>query len=257
MAHKLEAVGQLAAGIAHEINTPIQYVADSISFLGEAITELQGYVAAYRGALSEGKLPDPIDAAADLAYLDEHAPAALARARAGLDRVATVVRAMKDFGQPAQHDKAWCDLNRALETTLTVATAAYRHVADIELELGELPVVACHVAELNQVFLHLIVNAAYAIGEARVAPARGTIWIKTWTEPSHVLISIADDGTGIPEAIQSRVFDPFFTTKPVGAGTGQGLAIARSIVVDRHAGTLTFETAVGRGSTFVVRLPRG
>ncbi|MEO7729512.1 MAG: ATP-binding protein, partial [Kofleriaceae bacterium] len=213
-------------------------------------------VQAYRQALADRALPDPIDADADLAYLEEHGPAAVERARAGLERVATLVRAMTEFGQPAQRDKAWTDLNRAIETTLTVTAAEYDRIADLELELGELPVIMCHPGELNQVFLHLIINAAHAIDEARTPPARGTIRIKTWSEPGAVLISVHDNGGGIPEAIQSRVFDPFFTTKAVGRGIGQGLAIARSIVVDRHGGTLTFETAVGRGSTFLVRLPR-
>jgi two-component system NtrC family sensor kinase len=256
MAHKLEAVGQLAAGLAHEINTPIQYVSDSVSFLGEAIAELQGYVQLYRKASSTGATPDPVGADADLAYLEEHAPAAVDRARRGLDRVATLVRAMKEFGQPAQTEKAGCDLNRAIQTTLLVTTAEYKNVADVELELGEIPVVAAHVAELNQVFLHLIVNAAHAIAAAGVAAARGVIKIKTWSAPESVFVSIADTGTGIPDAIQARVFDPFFTTKAVGHGAGQGLAISRSIVVDRHAGSLTFETTIGRGSTFLIRLPR-
>ena len=256
MAHKLEAIGQLAAGIAHEINTPIQYVSDSVAFLGEAFLELQGYVQAYRKAVVEGARTDPIDAGADLAYLEEHAPAALERARAGLDRVATLVRAMTEFGQPAGCDKAWTDLNRAIETTLTVTAAEYERVADVDLALGELPLVACHAAELNQVFLQLIVNAAHAIAASRTPPARGRIAIRTWSEPDAVIISVGDNGCGIPAAIQPRIFDPFFTTKPVGRGAGQGLAVARSIVVDRHGGTLTFETAPGRGSTFLVRLPR-
>ena len=255
MAHKLEAVGQLAAGIAHEINTPIQYVADSVSFLGEAFTELQGYVHGYRKVLADRGVPDPIDAEADLAYLGEHGPAAVERAHTGLERVASLVRAMKEFGQPGQRERTWADLNRAIEITLTVTSAEHNRVADLELALGELPQVSCHIGEISQVFLHLIVNAAHAIDDARTPPARGTITIKTWREPDAVLISIADTGVGIPEAIQGRIFDPFFTTKAVGRGSGQGLAIARSIVVDRHGGTLTFETAVGCGSTFLVRLP--
>ena len=255
MAHKLEAVGQLAAGIAHEINTPIQYVSDSVSFVGEAFTELQGYVQIYRKALAERSVADPVNADTDLAFLAEHAPAAVARARAGLERIAQLVRAMKEFGQPAQRDKTWGNINRAIETTLTVTTSEYNKVADVELTLGELPEVTCHIAELNQVFLHLVINAAHAIAEAHPGE-RGQITIKTWSEPDAVVISIADNGTGIADDIAPRVFDPFFTTKPVGRGTGQGLAIARSIVVDRHGGALTFETALGRGTTFLVRLPR-
>jgi two-component system, NtrC family, sensor kinase len=255
IAHKLEAVGQLAAGIAHEINTPIQYVADSVSFLGEAFAEMRSIV---HGA------PPPNDgtrAAAladnpDLAYLEQHVPAAIDRALSGLERIARLVRSMKEFGQPALAGKSCADLNRAITTTLAVAKSEYHDVADIELALGELPEVVCHITEMNQVFLQLIINAAHAIGELHHPPARGAIQIRTWCDESAALISVADNGCGIVEEVRPRIFDPFFTTKPVGRGTGQGLSIARSIVVDRHGGTLTFESEVGRGSRFLVRLPR-
>jgi two-component system NtrC family sensor kinase len=256
MAHKLEAVGQLAAGIAHEINTPIQYVADSVSFIAEAFAEMRSIVQTYRQALHDGTRSVALEDNAELAYLEHHVPAAVDRALTGLDRIATLVRAMKEFGQPGHGEKSCSDLNRAITTTVTVARSEYKDVAEVELELGDVPEVACHIAELNQVFLHLIVNAAYATGEVHIAPLKGTIRIRTWCDASAVLVSVSDNGTGIPEEIRNRVFDPFFTTKPIGRGTGQGLAIARSIVVDRHGGTLTFETAVGRGTTFLVRLPR-
>jgi two-component system NtrC family sensor kinase len=255
MAHKIEAVGQLAAGLAHEINTPIQYVADSVSFIGEAFAEMRSIVQTYRQALYDGTRSAALEDNADLAFLEHNVPAAVDRALSGLDRIATLVRAMKEFGQLGHGDKACADLNRAITTTLTVASSEYKDVAEVVLELGDVPEVACHIAELNQVFLHLIVNAAYAIGENHLAPARGTIRIRTWRDGPAVMVSVSDNGSGIPEAIRTRVFDPFFTTKPVGRGTGQGLSIARSIVVDHHGGTLSFETAVGRGSTFLVRLP--
>jgi signal transduction histidine kinase len=254
MAHKLEAVAQLAAGIAHEINTPIQYVTDSVSFIAEAFTEMCGIVQSHRQAMRDGTRCAGLEDSADLAYLEHHVPDAVTRALTGLERIATLVRAMKEFGQPGHGEKACADLNRAITTTLTVAGSEHHDVA--EIVLGDVPEVACHVAELNQVFLQLIVNAAHAIGDVHPAPARGTIRIKTWCETSAVMISVSDNGTGIPEDIRSRVFDPFFTTKPIGRGTGQGLSIARSIVVDRHGGTLTFETTVGRGTTFLVRIPR-
>jgi two-component system NtrC family sensor kinase len=256
MAHKLEAVGQLAAGIAHEINTPIQYVADSVSFIGEAFAEMRSIVQTYRQALYDGAADAAFDENRDLTYLEQNVPLAVDRALKGLDRVATLVKAMQEFGQPARRDKACADIGRALATTLTVSSAEYKNVADVELELGTVPELSCHVAELNHVFLHLIVNAAHAIGEAHAPPARGTIRIRTWSDDACVFVSVSDNGTGIPDDLRARVFDPFFTTKPVGRGTGQGLALARSIVVDRHGGTLTFETEVGRGTTFVVRLPR-
>jgi signal transduction histidine kinase len=257
MAHKLEAVGRLAAGIAHEINTPIQYIADSVHFIGEAFEEMCTAVQGYRQAHSNGARPAaPVEDGLDLPYLEQNVPEAVERALLGLDRVATLVKAMKEFGQPARVQKASADLNRAITTTLSVARSAYQEVADVELELGDVPEVRCHLAELNEVFLQLIVNAAHAIGELHVPPAKGTIRIRTWCDAASMFVSVSDNGTGIPEHIRTRVFDPFFTTKPVGRGSGQGLAIARSIIVDRHGGTLTFETATGRGSSFLVRIPR-
>jgi two-component system NtrC family sensor kinase len=252
LAHKLEAVGQLAAGIAHEINTPLQYIADSISFLGEAFAEMRAIVGTYRQALHDRVQHLPLDDDPELAYLESNVPDAVDRAQYGLERVASLVRAMTEFGQPAAAAKSFADLNRAV----TTARSAYKDVADIELELGDVQEVPCHLAELNQVFLQLIINAAHAIAETHVVPARGTIRIRTWCDGGAAYVAVADNGSGIPEAIQPRIFDPFFTTKPVGRGTGQGLSIARSIVVDRHGGTLSFETAVGRGSTFLVRIPR-
>ena len=255
IAHKLEAVGQLAAGIAHEINTPIQFVADSVSFIGEAFADLRGMVQRYRQALHTAAPRSAIDDGTELAYLEHQVPAAVERALTGLDRIANLVKAMKEFGQPSQHDKTPGDVNHAVATTLTVASSAYKDVADVELELGDIPAVPCHISEISQVFLQLMVNAAHAIADAHTPPARGAIRIRTWCEPGAVLISVADNGTGIAEDIRDRIFDPFFTTKPVGGGIGQGLAIARSIIVDRHAGALTFETTPGRGTTFLVRLP--
>jgi signal transduction histidine kinase len=256
MIHKLEAVGQLAAGIAHEINTPIQYVADSVWFIGEAFAEMRSIVQTYRQALYDGAGYIAFEDNRDLTYLEQNVPLAVDRALKGLDRVATLVKAMQEFGQPARRDKACADLGRAISTTLTVASSEYKDVADIELELGDIPELSCHIAELNHVFLHLIVNAAHAIAEACTPPARGTIRIRTWADDACVFVSVADDGTGIADAIRGRIFDPLFTTKPVGRGSGQGLAIARSIVVDHHGGSLTFETTAGRGTTFLVRLPR-
>jgi signal transduction histidine kinase len=256
IAHKLEAVGQLAAGIAHEINTPIQYVADSVNFIGEAFADLRAILDLYRRSARDGTQPPSAHDDPELTYLEEHVPAAVERALTGLDRMANLVRAMKEFGQPARGDKRPGDVNRAIDTTLTVASSAYREVAEIALELGDLPEVPCHISELSQVFLQLIVNAAHAIGDVHRPPAKGVIRIRSWSDPSAIHVSVSDNGTGIPEAIRDRIFDPFFTTKPVGRGTGQGLSIARSIVVDRHAGSLTFDTAIGAGTTFVVRIPR-
>jgi PAS domain S-box-containing protein len=260
LAQRREAVGQLAAGIAHEINTPIQFVGDSVGFLGESFDELQALIAAYRelvlDAADTPELRRRIDAAedaADLPYLRERVPLALERTRDGVRRVATIVGAMKDFGRPSQTTREAADLNQALRSTLIVSQSEYKYVADVETELGELPPLVCNVGELNQVFLNLIVNAAHAIGDN--AMPRGRIRVTSACENSAIVIAVADDGVGIPDAIRDRIFDPFFTTKDVGQGTGQGLSIARAIVVDKHGGALTVASEVGRGTTFTVRLP--
>jgi two-component system, NtrC family, sensor kinase len=255
IAQKLEAVGQLAAGIAHEINTPIQYVSDSVAFIGEAFEEMRNIVDHYRQSQHGDTHPPMLESDFDLGYLEQNVPAAVDRALRGLERVATLVKAMKEFGQPGRSEKSHANVNRAITTTLTVASSEYKDIAEIELELGEVPDVSCHVAELNQVFLQLIVNAAHAVGEVHIPPAKGRIQIRTWCDPTAVFVRITDNGVGIPEHIRPRVFEPFFTTKPIGRGSGQGLSIARSIVVDRHRGSLTFETALGRGTSFLVRIP--
>jgi len=176
----------------------------------------------------------------------------------GISRITTIVRAMKEFAHPDQREKGDANLNQALRTTLAVAKNEYKYVADVTTELGDLPPVLCHVGDLNQVFLNLIVNAAHAIGDVvGKSGGKGTIRITTSQEGDQVRIDIADTGAGIPEAIRPRIFDPFFTTKEVGKGTGQGLSIARSIVVTKHHGSLTFESEVGKGTTFTIRLPIG
>ena len=266
-AQKLESVGRLASGIAHEINTPIQFVNDSIHFIRDSFGDLAGLVGKYRqlraaaaGHMDPRALTDLDEAenAADLDYLMENIPKALERSVEGLGRVATLVRSMKEFAHPEQKQKSPADLNRAIASTLTIARNEYKYVADIETDYGELPPVPCHIGELNQVFLNLIVNAAHAIESAiHGTDRRGLIRVETRPEGDSVRVSISDTGTGIPEEIRDRVFDPFFTTKDVGRGTGQGLSIARSVVVDKHAGTLTFDSELGRGTTFHIRLGVG
>jgi signal transduction histidine kinase len=194
----------------------------------------------------------------DLAYLDENLPGSFDSCQDGVSRISTIVRAMKEFAHPDQREKAPADLSKALQTTLNIARNEYKYVANVTTELGDLPPVLCHVGDLNQVFLNLIVNAAHAIGDVvGQGGSKGTIRITTVREGDLVRIDIADTGSGIPEAIRHRIFDPFFTTKEVGKGSGQGLAIARSIVVTKHRGSLTFESAVGKGTTFTIRLPIG
>jgi two-component system, NtrC family, sensor kinase len=263
-ARKLEAVGQLAAGIAHEINTPTQYVSDSLHFLEEAMRDLLLLTSRYReacGALGPGheKLLEELQAAeelADLDYLVESAPPAFGRALEGMGRIATIVRSMKEFAHPDQREKTATDLNRALEATVVIARNEYKYVADVVTELGELPRVLCYAGDLNQAFLNLLVNGAHAIAErVKGTGDRGELRIKTGLQGDEVRIDFSDTGTGIPEEIRGRIFDPFFTTKEVGRGTGQGLTIARSVVVDKHHGSLSFSTCLGRGTTFTILLP--
>ncbi len=263
-AQKLESIGQLAAGVAHEVNTPIQFVGDNARFLQTAFDDLRELLGAYgrlRAAAAAGTVdPDLLEEvtrcekAADLAYLMEEVPAAARQTIDGVNRVASIVRALKDFAHPDQTERVATDLNRALLSTLTVARNEVKYVADIETDLGELPLVVCHPGELNQVFLNILINATHAIADAAGPGGRGLISVRTVAEGDTVLIAIRDTGGGIPEAIRERIFDPFFTTKPVGRGTGQGLALARA-TVQRHGGTLTFETEIGRGTTFFIRLP--
>jgi signal transduction histidine kinase len=264
-AQKLEAVGRLAAGVAHELNTPIQFVSDSCSFLHEAMQDVLGMVAHARelaAAAGRGDLPPETAAAAlaadaDTICLDdlvERVPAASDRVVDGLDRIASIVRSMKEFSHPSQ-DAALADVQRGLEATIQIARNEYKYVADVVTEFSPLPDVLCQIGELNQVFLNIIVNAAHAIADHSKDGERGTIRVRTWADTAWAYIAISDTGGGIPAAIRDKIFDPFFTTKEVGKGTGQGLAIARGVVVDRHAGRIDVAVDDGRGTTFTIAIP--
>jgi PAS domain S-box-containing protein len=265
LAQKLESVGRLAAGIAHEINTPIQYIGDSVLFLESAHRDLEQLRALYVDVLhrfgeydtARAELQRVTEAqeTLDLAFLEKEIPKAFERTMEGVRRVGAIVRAMKEFAHPDSVEHNPADLNHAIETTLLVAHNEYKYTAQIETRLGELPDVMCNVGELNQVFLNLIVNAAHTIAESGKDAETGRITITTETSAAHVEISVADNGCGIPEENLEKIFDPFFTTKPVGRGTGQGLAITRAIVTEKHAGTIAVHSEVGRGSRFVLRLP--
>jgi PAS domain S-box-containing protein len=267
-AQKLEAIGQLAAGIAHEINTPTQYVSDNTRFLQEAFHDLatlmKQYEAVCQAARTSCLTDDHLRAVEalvtdiDAPYLRDEIPLAIQQSLEGLERVATIVRAMKDFSHPGGEEKVSADLNKAIESTITVARNEWKYVADMVVDFDpNLPDVPCFIGDINQVILNIMVNAAHAIGDLVAAGnlAKGTITVQTRRVDDAVEIRIKDTGGGIPEAIRSKIFDPFFTTKEVGRGTGQGLAIAHSVVVEKHGGTLTFETEIGRGSTFIIRLP--
>jgi signal transduction histidine kinase len=265
-ARHLEAVGQLAAGIAHEINTPVQYVGDSLAFLQEAYAGMSRVVGQYRRAADQVRDTAGHEAFArgmrdteedvDLDYLESNVPSSLDRCVDGIARISSIVRAMKEFAHPGQHEESSADLNQALRSTLVIAANEYKHVADIETNFAELPPILCHVGELNQVFLNLIVNAAHAIGDVVDGTGtKGRIRIATRVDGESVCVEISDTGSGVPASIRDRIFDPFFTTKEVGKGSGQGLAIARSIVVNKHHGSLTLDSTEGSGATFTVTLP--
>ncbi|ADU61701.1 MAG: GAF domain-containing protein [Pseudodesulfovibrio sp.] len=267
-AQKLEAIGQLAAGIAHEINTPAQFVGDNVQFLRQAFEDLQpvlnlfGELLAAAGA---GRVPGPLLERAramaedlDMDFLRKELPLSIEHIQEGIGRISNVVRSMKEYAHPGGREKLLTDLNRMLENTLVVARSEYKYVADLEMDLDpDLPQVICLTDDIKQAFLNVVINATHAIQEkiGSNPQERGRIRISTAQSGDHVEIRISDTGTGIPESIRSRVFDPFFTTKPVGKGTGQGLSIVYSTIVDKHAGTITFETEEGKGTTFIIRLP--
>jgi PAS domain S-box-containing protein len=267
-AQKMEAIGQLAAGIAHEINTPIQYVGDNLVFLKESwervggtldlAQQLRNSVANTACAAAASAQFDASVKSADLPYLRQEVPTAIDQSLDGIERVAKIVRAMKEFSHPGLEQKQAVDLNKAIEATVTIARNEWKYVADVDLKLDpDLPLVVCLAGEINQVLLNLLVNAAHAIAEARQQRAtdKGTIVISSLHDGPWVELRIQDSGTGIPEHIRDKVFDPFFTTKEVGKGTGQGLTLAQQIVVKKHSGRIWFETEVGKGTTFFLRLP--
>ncbi|MDA7977413.1 MAG: response regulator [Pirellulales bacterium] len=266
-AQKLESVGQLAAGIAHEINTPTQYVGDNTRFLKDAFSDIEHVLATLGRLLTaaqEGTVNPNLIAEAeravqssDMEYLLSEIPQAINQSLSGVERVAKIVRAMKEFSHPGGQQKALVRLSDAIETTVTVAHNEWKYVADVITDFDPtLPDVSCLPGELNQVLLNLIINAAHAIGDkTKENTEKGRITVKTRRDDDWAEISVSDTGTGIPDHIRLRIFDPFFTTKGVGKGTGQGLAIARSVIVDKHGGSLSVTSKQGEGSTFVARIP--
>lgn len=267
LAHKqkLKSIGQLAAGIAHEINTPIQYIGDNGKFLDDAFRDLIKFVESHP---VQGERPAGTPAGVDLPHpetVDEgvldyyrgEVPEAIGQLLEGVDRVASIVRAMKEFSHPGPLERIPIDINRGIESTILVSKHEWKYVAEITTDLDpELPPVPCLAGEFNQVILNLIVNAAHAISDtAQGASHKGEIHITTRQDGPSVEIRVSDNGCGIPESIQSKVFDPFFTTKPVGKGTGQGLALAHSVIVQKHHGTIRLESQPGTGTTFVIHLP--
>ncbi len=267
-AQKLEAIGQLAAGIAHEINTPIQYVGDNTRFLQDSFGDMVTAFSAYDSLLQAVKDKTVNDELvttveervleADLLYLNEEIPQAIEHSLEGVKRVTEIVRAMREFSHPGSDQKEMVDINHAIKNTVTVARNEWKYVAEMKLDLdSSIPEVLCLPGEINQVFLNIIVNAAHAITATMAdnSHQKGTISISTEKRDHSVAIRISDTGGGIPKDIQHRIFDPFFTTKDIGKGTGQGLAIAHSVVSDKHKGSLAFETREKEGTTFIIELP--
>jgi len=248
-AQKMEAVGQLASGIAHEINSPSQFANDNILFLKDAVA---GFIAKLRGD------PDAPDVK-ELQFLAENAPEAVDQAKEGISRITTIVKSMKNFAyKDAESAKKPSDLNQAIQSTIVVATNEWKYHAELQLELDDdLPFVPCNIGEINQVVLNLVVNGAHAIRDRFQDGKKGNLKVSTkhYAEAACVVISINDNGGGIPQKVQTRIFEPFFTTKEVGVGTGQGLAIAHNVIVKSHSGQIWFDTQEGQGTTFFIKLP--
>ena len=258
----------MAAGIAHEINTPTQYIGDNTRFIQKGFADLTKVLEQHShllAAVKEGvpglELVLEVERAIEEArvdYLCEEIPEAITEALEGIDRVAEIVRAMKEFSHPGVEGKTEIDINKAIQSTVTVARSEWRHVADVEMNLDpDLPQVLCLAGEFNQVILNMLVNAAHAIADVvgDGANGKGIITVSTRHDGDCVEIRIQDTGSGIAEDGQVHIFDTFFTTKEVGKGTGQGLSIAHAVITKKHGGTIAVDSAPGKGATFIIRLP--
>ena len=267
-AQKLESIGMLAAGIAHEINTPAQFVSDNLTYVAKGVAKLEPVLAAYPQLLAALQSAGPLSAEIEpwvagtsqvkLEHLRRELPAALEDALNGMGRITQIVRAMKNFSHPGGDKLTPCDLNQAIDNTLIVCRNEWKYVAEMQTSLApDLPLVPCLLGDLNQVIVNLVVNAAHAIADmvSKNPGTKGTITVGTRLLEGWAEVRVSDTGTGIPESARGHIFTPFFTTKQVGKGTGQGLALARSVIAERHHGTVQFETELGRGTTFVIRLP--
>lgn len=261
---KLESVGQLAAGIAHEINTPIQFIGDNLKFLEGAfqdleptLTTLSGVLATPAALATSPELRSNF-AKSDYEYLKSEIPSALTQSLHGLERVAKIIQAMKEFSHPGREAKQAVDVRKLIESTLTISVNEWKYSTEIQTTFADdMPMIPVIPGALNQAMLNLIINSVHAIEDInkKLQRERGKIEVATRLHGKHALIQISDNGGGIPTDIQHRVFEPFFTTKDVGRGTGQGLAIARSIIVDKHGGELDFVSKEGEGTIFTIRLP--
>ena len=270
-ASRLESIGQLAAGLAHEINTPVQYISDNVLFLADSVNDMLDTLRSIAEVIRDGDQVASVEAAEavrlrlqtlvtalDLDFLAAEIPSSLEQTLEGVGRVGEIVRAMKEFSHPGQ-GRADTDLNRAIETTAQISRSEWKYVAELHLDLDhEIGLIPCYEGELKQVVLNLIVNAAHAVTDRRSGSGDGglgRIDVVTRLEEQSVIISVSDDGCGMDAATQQRIYDPFFTTKKVGKGTGQGLSMAHSIIVGKHGGSIEVQSTLGQGSTFTIRLP--
>jgi signal transduction histidine kinase len=269
-AQQLASIGQLAAGVAHEINTPMQYIGDNTSFLHVTVKRLLELASSFERLVQTcragGPAPGELErceqeiARSRLSFLREHAPLAIEQSSSGIDQVRAIVQALKEFSHPGSDEAQPMDLNHLVRTASTVTRNCWRYQAELELQLCEdLPAVHGQPQAFGQVLINLIVNAADAIEARWAAPHSGQlgkIVIRTLALADSVELQVEDNGTGIPEPLQQRVMEPFFTTKGVGKGTGQGLPLAHATIVNRHAGKFFFTSEVGRGTTFFIQLPK-
>jgi signal transduction histidine kinase len=267
-AQRMEAIGQLSAGIAHEINTPTQYIGDNTRFLQDAFANIGGVLDAFSRllqAVQTGSVGDDLlretEAtlhSADLGYLTREIPLAIQQSLDGVEHVTNIIGAMTEFSHPGNGRKQALDLNHLIEGAITLCRNEWKYVAEVISDFDpRLPPVHCLPTDINCIVMNLLVNAAHAIAEAphNGADGRGTITVRSRYDAPWAEIRVEDNGAGVPEEIRSRVFDMFFTTKEVGQGTGQGLALVHAMVVEKHRGTIRFESEVGRGTTFIIRLP--
>ncbi|MBU1363816.1 MAG: PAS domain-containing protein [Gammaproteobacteria bacterium] len=244
---KMASIGQLAAGVAHEINNPVGFVNSNLGTLKTYVAQLLNVISAY-----EAGGPDEISAArkkADIDFLREDLPSLVAESQEGLSRVTKIVQDLKDFSHVDQAERQHADLNAAIESTLNVVWNELKYKAEVIRELGDIPAVDCVPAQINQVFMNLLVNAAHAIEQ------QGKIFVRSGTENRQVWFEIEDTGKGMTEEVRNRIFEPFFTTKPVGKGTGLGLSISYDIIVKKHGGSLDVRSTPGQGTCFRIWLP--
>jgi PAS domain S-box-containing protein len=268
LAQKLESIGRLAAGIAHEINTPTQYISDNVRFVTEAFNSVANVISARRELLKAGadqpgltaiqsRLAEA-EAANELDYYLKELPSTLAQTAEGLGRISRIVRSLKEFSHPNNAHRGSADLNRAIETAVAVSRHEWKYVAEVVTDFeATLPPVPCVLDEFNQVMLNLIINAAHAIEAAKkdASAVLGRITIRTKHTERHAIVEVEDTGIGIAPEHRDRIFEPFFTTKAPGRGTGQGLGIVHTVVTKHHGGTVDFTTEVGVGTTFRIALP--